>query len=116
MKRAEYGIIYNFLAYRVLKYRLSTTHIVNLIVDAQNTEIHSGRHFNGYVKTTALAENQGLNRFTIDHLDSDKVYGLRAADYFSWAIHRKYEFKDSRFYDMITDKLCNQNCHRWFYK
>lgn len=116
LKTAPFGIIYNYLAGEVLKYRLANSIQVRLIVDAQNTEVHVGKHFNGYIETVAFQVNETLRRFNIQHLESHKVAGLRAVDYFSWSVFRKFEFGDSRFYDLFENSLNRGNCQEWFYQ
>ena len=115
LKSAPYGIIYNYLAWKVLGFRLRVSIDVHLIVDARNKEIHNGKHFDGYVETKAFEAYPVPRRLTIQHLNSDESFGLRAVDYFSWGIFRKYEFGDDRFYRMFSKKLNRVNCQAWFY-
>lgn len=116
LKAAPYGIIYNYLAGNVLEHRIKTIRDINLVVDAQNKELHSGRHFDGYIETEAYKVSSKLRSLTIQHLDSATTRCLRAVDYFSWAIFRKYERDDSRFYNILQPKLNMENCKAWFYK
>lgn len=116
LKSAPFGIIYNYLAGQVLDYRVKNASSILLTVDAQNKEVHSGRHFDGYVETRSFASGANLRRLDILHLDSARTRCLRAVDYFSWGIYRKYEAQDERFFELMKQNLNLENCLAWFYR
>ena len=43
--------------------------------------------------------------FCLEGLDSKDVYGLKAVDFFSWSVFRKFEYSDNRFFNLILEKL-----------
>ncbi len=116
LKQAPFGILYNYLAGQVLQPRLKGAINLHLNVDAQNKEIHSGKKFDGYIQTRAFELSPSLRHIGIEHLDSSKVYGLRAVDFFSWAVFRCFEFNDDRFIKMIRSVVNSNNAQEWFHK
>lgn len=115
LKAAPFGIVYNYLAGQLLSARFKSSAKVHLIVDAQNKEVHSGKHFDGYIETKAFESSPNIRLLQIEHLDSHRDRRLRAVDYFAWAVFRKYEHNDERFYNVIRGKLNINNCKAWFY-
>lgn len=98
--------LYNFLARFIIeKLPLRTTFTnVRLVVDrCKNRE--EIRDFNLYVQNqieALLPLNTGLK---IEHLNSQESPGLQAADLFCWGIFRKYEFEDTQWYNVYSDKI-----------
>jgi len=115
LKAAPFGIIYNYVAFQVLEHRLKNAIHLELIVDAQNKEIHSGKTFNGYIRTKAFEVTDTLRTINISHLDSAKDRRLRAVDFVSWSVFRRYEHGDNRFYEQLKSRMNKSNCRNWFY-
>lgn len=114
LKAAPYGILYNYYASRVLIPRIDDFKDIEIRADAKNKETHTLLKFDGYIETEAYLNIKHQFRLTIEHLDSRKVYGIRAADFISWSIFRKYEFGDDRFYRKIEKKIGKKQ--EWHYK
>lgn len=47
-------------------------------------------------------------RFDIQLVASHENKSLQAVDFLSWAIFRKYEREDFRFYEIIKDKIVDE--------
>jgi len=109
-RNAPYGTGYNYFTGLLLSELVfeDNFHDVHLTYDLKNKESHEKKHFREYLETriigTALEKNVDVN-LTIEGLDSQSSYGLSAVDYFSWAIFRRFERKDSRFFDVFQHKL-----------
>jgi len=109
-RSAPYGTAYNYftgvlLTELVFEDGYRTAH---LIYDRKNKETHENKHFREYLQAkiagTALERDVDAD-LTIEAGDSHNCYGLLAVDYFSWAIYRRFEHGDSRFFDLIEGKL-----------
>lgn len=109
-RQSPYGTVYNYFTGILLSEIMFLDGLtdVHLIYDQRNKESHKNRHFDEYVKTkiygTALEKNVNVN-FHIEAGESSSVYGLLAVDYFSWAIFRKFEYNDCRFFDLFKSRL-----------
>jgi len=114
LQAAPYGILYNYFASKILIPKLDRFNNVFLQADARNKEQHTMLKFEGYIETEAYLHIKHPFKLKIEHCDSQKVFGVRAADFVSWAIFRKYESNDNRFYDSIISKVCDFK--EWFYK
>lgn len=109
-KQATYGIAYNYFTGILLSELIFQDgyHNTRLIYDLRNKETHEKRHFKEHLKTKILG--MGLEKgvdihLEIDGMQSDKCYGLMAVDFFSWAIFRKFEHGDDRFFKLFRDRL-----------
>jgi len=107
---APYGTAYNYFTGVLLSEIIFIDGLnnVHLIYDKRNKETHQNKHFREYLETkilgTALEKNTDVN-LLIRGYESHQCYGLLAADYFSWAIFRRFEYKDHRFYKMFEKRL-----------
>lgn len=107
-RNAPYGIAYNFFAGKILVPIILEFKDCYLTVDKRNKEIHTQRHFDGYIETKARgsALEKGISiKLTIDHAESQTNYGLQAVDFLSWSIYRKIENNDSRFFKIFEDLI-----------
>ena len=107
---APYGTAYNYFTGVLLSETVFIDGLNNvyLIYDKRNKETHKNKHFREYLETkilgTALENNTNVN-LLIEGYESHQCYGLLAADYFSWAVFRRFEYKDNRFYQMFEKRL-----------
>jgi len=99
------GILLNYFSGQVLIDRVLQYSDVNLYVDETNKQTHDEQHFDGYIKTQALIKRGSNFPFNIVHGNSNVIAGISAVDFVSWAIFRKYEFQDDRFYNIISGKI-----------
>lgn len=108
LKRAEYGIAYNYFAGRMLFPLVRELCKCRIIADPRNKERHARKYFSQYIKT-GIYEINFKNNLELDccieqpqsHLEP----GLQAVDFFSWSIFRKYESSDPRFFNLIKANL-----------
>jgi hypothetical protein len=103
-RSAPYGIAYNFFAGRVLIPLILSYKNCVLTVDRRNKEVHSQKHFDGYIETKAYDEafekHIAIN-LQIDHAAFD--YGLQAVDFFSWSVYRRINRKDKSFFRIFEE-------------
>lgn len=105
-RTAPYGTAYNYFAGVLLSEMVFDDGLqnVHLVYDLRNKETHQKKHFREYLETkifgTALERRVNAN-ITMEGGQSHKHYGLMAVDYFSWAIFRKFERGESRFFDIF---------------
>jgi len=81
---------------------------IHLIYDTRNKETGTNKHFKEYLQTKiygSALENKVNVDLAIVNDFSHQCFGLSAADFFSWAIFRKYERKDDSFFNIFQDKL-----------
>ncbi|MCC4238748.1 DUF3800 domain-containing protein [Thalassospira povalilytica] len=113
IRDAEYGIAYNFytgkLLTRAYEYFQGD---IDLTVDQRNKETHHKLPFDGYVKTQIITECNHSSKLTISHRESHDVIGLQAVDFVSWAIFRKFEHDDARFFNLLKPYI--GYCDNWY--
>ncbi len=111
LKKAPYGIVYNYFSGLLMEKLIfeKKLYSTNLIFDRRNKETHENKPFKEYLKThilgVALEKHIDPISFLLTPDDSQNSFGLKAVDFCSWAIFRKYEYKDERFYAIIKDKI-----------
>ncbi len=109
-RQASYGTAYNYFTGILLSEMIFQDGLndIHLIYDRRNKESHKNKHFQEYLETkifgTALEKGTSVN-FLIEGDDSHNRYGLLAVDFFSWAIFRKFEYKDNHFFKLFESKL-----------
>lgn len=109
-RKAPYGIGYNYFTNVLLSELIFQEgfHSIHLIYDVRNKETHQKRHFKEHLETSILGaalEKDIQVKFTVQGTDSSSCYGLLAVDFFSWAIFRKFEHGDDRFYKLFLHRL-----------
>lgn len=107
LRTLPHGILHNYYSRQVLIDRIVHYDEVHLYVDKTSKQTHSLQPFDGYIKTEALTTKGYGFPFEIVHGDSNVVTGISAVDYVSWAIFRKFESGDARFFDIIKPKIKN---------
>ena len=118
-RTAPYGTVYNYFTGILLSEMMfqDNLHEIHLIYDIRNKETHTNRHFQEYLQTKiygmALENNININMI-IQGEQSHKCYGLLAADYFSWAIFRKFEHAADSFFRLFENKLNRRR--EWYIK
>ncbi len=109
-RNASYGIGYNYFTGVILSELIFQDgfHNIHLIYDLRNKETHQKRHFKQYLETKiyGMALESGIPvEMKIEGLISRYNYGLQAVDFCSWAIYRKFEYNDDKFYDLLKEKM-----------
>lgn len=99
------SILLNYFSGKVLVDRITRYDNVNLYVDMTSKQTHDSQHFDGYIKTNAYLTRKGFFPLNIEHVDSNVVRGISAVDFLSWSIFRRYEFGDSRFFDILEPRI-----------
>ncbi len=56
-----------------------------------------------------MTKNNSSLRYDIFHHSSASSVNLQVIDYIGWAIHRKYEMDDDRFYEKIKEYLIDED-------
>lgn len=107
---APYGTAYNYFCGVLLSELMFNDGLsnVHLIVDKRNKETHKKKHFPEYLTTRIFGQalEQNVNVILdIQEMESHKCFGLLAVDYFSWAIFRKFEYGDNRFFNVFKQIL-----------
>jgi len=105
LRTLPYGVLYNYYSKLIVVDRIKQYNIATLYIDQTSKQTHKLRHFDQYIYTeTLLAKGHNMN-FDIIHGDSNVIRGISAVDFFSWAISRKYEFSDNRFWSLFNSKV-----------
>ncbi len=99
-------ILYNYIANLILNECSFEGSAVELIVDRRGGNILS-QSFTKYIKKKFAERNEGC-KIKIKHKNSEKDRGLQVVDFISWAIFRKYEFNQSKFYNIIEEKIVTE--------
>lgn len=109
-RKAPYGIGYNYFTGVLLCELIFDDDFRNIRLnyDIRNKETHKNKHFKQHLETkiigTALEKDTPIE-LSIHGFDSSCCYGLSAADFFSWAIFRKFEHADESFYNLFAHRL-----------
>lgn len=113
IRDADYGIAYNFYTGKLLT--RAYAHFqgdIDLTVDQRSKETHHKLPFDGYVKTQIITECNHSSKLVISHRESHDVIGLQAVDFISWAIFRKFEHQDDRFFNVLAPFV--GYCDNWY--
>lgn len=96
--------LYNYISNLILNECSFDNPSVRLIVDKSKSNRSLRDDFDKYVRTKLIQKNN-INKLTIKHENSHNEACLQVLDFVSWAIFRNYEHKDSRFIEIIKDKI-----------
>jgi hypothetical protein len=102
----EKNRVYNFISRMTIeKISFDTTlKRLELIIDKSKNKSQI-REFNSYIINQLEAMLDPEIPIDIYHRNSEKDYGLQAADMFSWGIFRKYERFDNEWYKVFRKKV-----------
>jgi len=96
--------LYNYLSNLILNECSLDNPSVYLIVDKSKSNRSLREDFDNYIRKKLNEKSQSC-KLSIKHENSQKEAVLQVLDFISWAIFRNYEYKDSRFIDIIKDKI-----------
>lgn len=96
--------LYNYISNLILNECSFDTSSVCLIVDKSKSNRSLREDFDNYIRRK-LSEKNHLDKLIIRHENSQNEACLQVLDFISWAIFRNYEHSDSRFLDMIKDRI-----------
>ncbi|MBM4067176.1 MAG: DUF3800 domain-containing protein [Planctomycetes bacterium] len=108
-KPVLYNYVTNILLDRVYTKRIIPVRMKNieLIASRRETNKFLNENFKNYLN------NQAKNRHSIDIKVQIKTPSeektLQAVDFVSWAIFRKYEYADDTFYNIIKNRMVEEN-------
>lgn len=104
--------LYNYTA-NILLDRLYSKAIVSLndplmiCIDRKDTNKKIRQNFQTYLEASLKKKRAGKISVVLRGSHEDKC--LQAVDFISWAIFRKYEWSDSAYYELIKDKIIEEN-------
>jgi len=96
--------LYNYLSNLILNECSFDNPSVCLVVDKSKSNRSLRDDFDNYIRSR-LSEKSNISQFIIKHENSYNDSCLQVLDFISWAIFRNYEFNDSRFFDIIKNKI-----------
>ena len=108
-KQVLYNYVTNILLDRVYTKRIIPIRMKNieLIASRRETNKFLNENFKSYLN------NQAKNRHRVDIKVQIKTPSeektLQAVDFVSWAIFRKYEYADDTFYNIIKNRMVEEN-------
>ncbi|MCX6789769.1 MAG: DUF3800 domain-containing protein [Candidatus Gribaldobacteria bacterium] len=103
--------LYNYTA-NILLDRLSSKNVlskkeqIKIIIDQRETNKFLKENFENYLKSNLKKQ---FDNFEIKIKPSHTEKCLQAVDFISWAIFRKYEQSDYEYYEIIKDKIIEEN-------
>jgi len=108
----EQHVLYNFVT-NILLDRIYTRKLIpiegkiTLIASRKDTNKFLNGNFKSYLEHQT-SKNHKL-KLTVLVQTAQREKCLQAVDFVSWAIFRKYEFKDKYYYEMIKGKIVEEN-------
>ena len=107
-KQILYNYVTNILLDRIITKKLvDKTKKIHLIASRRETNKFLNENFKNYLT------NQARNNYRVDiKIEVKTPYeekGLQAVDFISWAIFRKYEYGDDSYYNIIKEKIVEEN-------
>lgn len=98
--------LYNYMSNLILTECSLDDDNIKIIVDRSYGKFLAGE-FNRYIKNNLISKNKACN-ITIEHIDSKNEGVLQVLDFISWAIFRKYEYKEQSFYDIVREQITTE--------
>ena len=108
----EKAVLYNYVT-NILLDRIFTRKLVPIdqeivfVASKRETNAFLNENFKSYLKDQALNAHKVRLHIEVKTPAEEKV--LQAADFVSWAIFRKHEYRDETYYDMIKTKIVEEN-------
>ena len=108
----EKTVLYNYVT-NILLDRIFTKELVPLnqdivlIASKRETNVFLNENFKDYLKSQALDVHKVKLHIEIKTPFEDKA--LQAVDFISWAIFRKYEYRDEFYYNIVKNKIAEEN-------
>ncbi len=107
-KQVLYNYVTNILLDRVFtKKMLSSKQKIILIASRRETNKFLNRNFKSYLNTQ-VSNNHNMNLEVVIKTHHEEK-ALQAVDFASWAIFRKYEYRDDSYYNIIKNKIIEEN-------
>jgi len=108
----EKPVLYNYVA-NILLDRIYTKKIIplgktiELIASRRETNKFLNENFKNYLNSQINNKHKGNIKVSIKSPTEEKT--LQAVDFASWAIFRKYEYGDDSYYNLIKNKIMEEN-------
>lgn len=108
----EKAVLYNYVA-NILLDRIYTKKIIpigrtiELIASRRETNKFLNENFKNYLNTQVKNKHKVNIDIKIKSPSEEKV--LQAVDFVSWAIFRRYEYGDDSYYNLIKNKIMEEN-------
>ena len=107
-KHVLYNYVTNILLDRIFSRRfMPTINNITLIASKRETNKFLNENFSSYLNRQVT--NMHNIKFTIDIKTPAEEKSLQVVDFVSWAIFRKYEYGDKSYYDLIKEKIMEEN-------
>ena len=108
----EKQVLYNFVA-NILLDRIYTKNIIHtknkifLVASRRETNKFLNDNFKNYLNNQIKNQHHGNLEINIKAPSEEKA--LQAVDFASWAIFRKYQYEDDSYYNLIKNKIVEEN-------
>lgn len=107
-KHVLYNYVTNILIDRILPRRaFHITDKLILVASKRETNRFLNMNFDSYLRNKTVANHKIRLEVQIKTPAEEKV--LQLADFVSWAIYRKYERRDGRYYNLIKRRIIEEN-------
>jgi hypothetical protein len=107
-KTILYNYVTNILLDRIYSRKiLSLDKNITLIASRKETNKFLNENFKNYISSQAKKNFQARVEVIIKTPHEEKA--LQAVDFVSWAIFRKHEYKDATYYNLIKNKIIEEN-------
>lgn len=110
--QSQKNYLYNYTANILLDrlYRkkiIKTDEPIELYLDQKETNKFLKDNFEKYLRNSLSKKGQKKINIQIKPSHTEKC--LQAVDFISWAIFRKHEMKDNKYYEIIKNKIIEEN-------
>jgi len=107
-KNYPYNYTANILLDRLHRKKIiDIDEVIELIIDQKDTRKFIKENFEKYLKDNLTKRSSSKIKIKICPSHSEKC--LQAVDFLSWAIFRKYEKNDYEYYEIIKDRIIEEN-------
>lgn len=107
-KHVLYNYVTNILLDRIFSKRFtSEIEYVTLIASKRETNKFLNENFSSYINRKVT--NTHKIQFTVQIKTPAEEKSLQVVDFVSWAIFHKYEYGDYSYYDLIKDRVMEEN-------
>ncbi len=101
------NIFYNYVSRILITEGDVNNTELHIIIDKKYNNSILRNNFNGYV-VREVESRKGVRVKEIIHGDSEAHAGLQCVDFVAWAISRKFNYDEDRFYKIIEPKILNR--------
>lgn len=109
----QQGRFYNYLCGMLLEQISLNANHISVVIDKKYNNQLLRDNFNQYMTEKIKSKTTQIS-ISIRHMESHVSQELQAVDFVAWAVHRKFTFGDSSYYDIIKHKIENGgNEEKW---